>query len=151
MKDRWRNSVKTILGPVKFSPGTDKLLEVIEKMARCFESTVYLMHCENLLQEPADFSAGPREVRDRVAQELKGELHEIHHKGEELRAAGITTISLLVDGDVVDTIIKQANKIKADMIIMGARNRSLISEMIEGNIGINVLRKAPCPVLFVKP
>jgi nucleotide-binding universal stress UspA family protein len=52
------------------------------------------------------------------------------------------------DGDVVDTILKQATEFKCDLIVMGA-SEGLLSGISVGNNIKSVLKKSKVPVLVV--
>ncbi|MBD3343959.1 MAG: hypothetical protein GF401_02730 [Chitinivibrionales bacterium] len=143
--------MKTIIGPLDFSSTTQKQLDIIEQMALAFKSKVFLMHIENLSKEPADFSAGPDTVRKRAAREISDKCHEIHKKGEVLQAKGIDVTSLLIEGDIAETILDHAAKKDADMIIVGTHRKNIVSKALLGSISEKVLNGSSCPVLLIKP
>lgn len=65
-------------------------------------------------------------------------------------AAGVTTEHTLNNGIPGQTICKLARTWQADLIVMGRRGRSGLSELILGSVSNYVLHHAPCSVLIVQ-
>ena len=48
-------------------------------------------------------------------------------------------------------IIRYAKENAIDMIVMGTHGYSGVKHLILGSVAENVVRKAPCPVLTIRP
>lgn len=57
----------------------------------------------------------------------------------------------LVKGDAATEIVNPAAETKADVIVMGSHGRTGLGRLLLGSVAENVMRKAPCPVVTVKP
>jgi universal stress protein A len=57
---------------------------------------------------------------------------------------------VLRDGPAVETILDLADEVKADLIVMGTHGRGGLGRLLLGSVAELVLRRAHCPVLFVK-
>jgi nucleotide-binding universal stress UspA family protein len=57
---------------------------------------------------------------------------------------------VVVDNRIDDGILKVANEIKADIIVMGTRGLSTLRGAIMGSVSHALIEKASCPVLIVK-
>jgi nucleotide-binding universal stress UspA family protein len=92
---------------------------------------------------------GGREFRSDSAHEAEPELADIRAK---LTAAGVEhEIRQLVRGlDPADDLIKVAEDVGAELIIIGLRRRSPVGKLILGSNAQRILLDAPCPVLAVK-
>jgi nucleotide-binding universal stress UspA family protein len=55
------------------------------------------------------------------------------------------------DGAVFVEIIRYAKENSIDMIVLGTHGRTGLSQMLMGSVAEKVVRKAPCPVLTVRP
>src|SRR5262245_7678853 len=55
----------------------------------------------------------------------------------------------LVEGDVVDMILRHANETLTDLIVMGTHGRTGLARLLMGSVAEQVVRKATCPVLTV--
>lgn len=56
----------------------------------------------------------------------------------------------LVEGDAAASILRVAEEIKCDLIVMGTHGRTGVGRLIMGSVAEQVVRKAVCPVLTVK-
>ncbi len=54
-------------------------------------------------------------------------------------------------GVVTDIVCEVAEDLKASVIVMATHGRSGLSHLVLGSTTENILRKAPCPVLVVRP
>ena len=57
---------------------------------------------------------------------------------------------VVVDNKIDDGILKVADEIKADIIVMGTRGLSTLRGAIMGSVSHALIEKATCPVLIVK-
>ena len=53
-------------------------------------------------------------------------------------------------GDAREAILKLAETLHADLIVMGSHGRSGLSRLVLGSVAESVVRRAPCPVLIVR-
>ena len=54
-------------------------------------------------------------------------------------------------GDAYESIVKKAEEEGADMIIMSTHGRTGVGHMLVGSVTEQVVRRASCPVLSVRP
>jgi nucleotide-binding universal stress UspA family protein len=54
------------------------------------------------------------------------------------------------DGDVATRISELATELDVDLIIVGTRDRSVISRLFGGSVSRDLVAKSPCPVLVVR-
>ncbi|MBI3993865.1 MAG: universal stress protein [Candidatus Lambdaproteobacteria bacterium] len=62
---------------------------------------------------------------------------------------GIKPTCSVTSGNSTERIVEAAVQQRASMIVMGAYGHSLIREFLFGSTTVNVLAKAPCPVLLM--
>jgi nucleotide-binding universal stress UspA family protein len=55
------------------------------------------------------------------------------------------------DGDAAEAILKTAQQRNCDLIVLGTHGRSGLRRLLVGSVAEAILRRAPCPVLTVKP
>ncbi len=53
-------------------------------------------------------------------------------------------------GDPAAEILRVAEEIKCDLIVLGSHGRGAIARLLMGNVAEHVVRRATCPVLVVK-
>jgi nucleotide-binding universal stress UspA family protein len=80
--------------------------------------------------------------------------HEAAEKLEPLlhlaRNTGVPAACLVEDGNQARAILKAAARLRADLIIMGARSRGFFANLFSRRIRDRVLNGAACPVMIVE-
>jgi nucleotide-binding universal stress UspA family protein len=141
--------VKTILAAIDFSEVTEHVVGRSALLAEALGSRLWLVHVAAPDPDFAGYDAGPDVVRDQVAKHLREEHRALQTMAEELRGRGIDTTALLVQGATVATILQEATKLEADLIVVGSHGRGAISRALLGSTSEGVLHKAVVPVLIV--
>ena len=136
--------LKTILFPTDFSAVADQALDVARSLARDHQAKMVLVHCAlpvvamEVYVAPTDMD----ETRSQVRQQLQAV------------AARITDVPVEIDalfGEPGPMIVGLAEKLSADLIVMGTHGRGGLTRLLLGSVADYVLRHAPCPVLTIKP
>ncbi|MBD3392979.1 MAG: universal stress protein [Chitinivibrionales bacterium] len=141
--------MRNILAAVDFSDVTQRLIKNAALFAHSFDAHLWLVHVAPLDGEPANYDAGPQEVRDNVAKTIRKEHKELRDIADDLEKDGATVTALMVGGDVSDEIVKQADKTNADMIVIGSHGKGGILDSLMGSICQAIVRKATVPVTVV--
>ena len=68
-----------------------------------------------------------------------------------LAAEGIAARSVVKTGAAWEEIVRVAAEEHADMIVMGTQGRSGLERFMLGSVAERVVRRAPCPVLTLRP
>lgn len=93
-----------------------------------------------------------REERSReIIESIKTKLHEFSQKElEGLQGESDLVSSILVhEGDAADEILKTAEKLNSDIVILGAHGKGILSHTFLGSVSEKVLRQSTRPVLVV--
>lgn len=141
--------MKNLLVAVDFSPVTADVLRAATLIAKAFGAAVRLVHIAAPNPDFVGYEAGPQTVRDVIAVHLRDDHRKLQDLEIEMRKAGVNVTALLVQGDTVGKILKEASEFGADMIVVGSHGHSALHDLIAGSVADGVLRKAPCPVLVV--
>ena len=141
--------MKTILVPLDFSHASETVLAVVREMAASLGAKVWLIHIEP--PEPAfvGYEPGPQHVRDAVAQEAQQNHRRLHDAQEGLQADSVDAEVLLIQGPTVEKILSEADRLGADLIIMGSHGHGALFDLVVGSVSDGVIRKSPCPVVVV--
>lgn len=134
-----RNS-HSILLATDFCQSSQAAAKVAVKLAAVFGSQVTLLH----VVEPVEGWPIPLHVHqaEEPLRELALDLEKLNVKVAK---------SSVVVGPVADTILSQAQEIKADVIVMGTGGRVGPYHFLTGTIAQTVTEHAPQPVLTVRP
>jgi nucleotide-binding universal stress UspA family protein len=141
--------VKTILAPVDFSDVTSAVVKAAVDMAKAGGSTVYLVHVAAPDPDFVGYDVGPKTLRDTRAGVLRKEHHQLRELEERLKGLGVDARALLVQGPTVEKILAEAERLGADLVIMGSHGHGALRHLLVGSVTEGVLRKARCPVLVI--
>ena len=67
---------------------------------------------------------------------------------EKLKREGFNAVGHFCGGDPLDAIIEHANRLHADLIVMGHRHLSRLQRLSDPSTAGKVIERAPCPVLL---
>jgi len=138
----------SLLVSIDFSAVTDAQLEIVDRLASP-DREIHLLHVTEPDPSFVGLAAGPEEVQHQVANELRHAHDELDALADRLRARGHAVHTWLVPGPTVQTILEQAEKLDADVIVMGSHGRGKLFDLVVGSVSAGVIRKSPVPVLVV--
>lgn len=137
-------AVHTILFPTDFSENADQAFPLACSLARdCGARLVVLYVMPPLLErERLDARQHPEEYYAglwKALRELRTPDENVHveHRLEE--------------GNAAEKILEVAEEIQAGLIVMATHGRTGLGRVLLGSIAEQVLRRAACPVLTVRP
>ena len=141
-------SISHILVPIDGSDESKNALSLSIEMAKKFSAKISLLHV-------ADWNAQMTSL-DRVT--MSGYIPgDILKEGYELLTAAarqipkeIKTETAVVPGHPATVILEEAEKEKADLIVLGSRGLGAVKGLLLGSVSAAVIPKAPCPVLTTK-
>ena len=136
-----------ILAPVDFEPCSKRALEVAIELALRFESRLTLIHAWDV---PAYLYASPYVAPD--IWECFGEAAK-----DQLEAALAATRarvpqaeSVLARGPAGPEVIAAAERLKADLVVVGTHGRRGLSHLFLGSVAEKIVRGSSVPVLTVQ-
>ena len=125
---------------------SEAFLATVADLTRGLPSQVILLHVSNI----AEFAAIQDETGMAFDQYMESIGSRLQDTVERLFAPGVAArVEVLPDDSVADGILAAADRIRADMIVMGTHGRSGLSRLVLGSVAEAVLRRAAVPVLVV--
>ncbi|HEX9103775.1 MAG TPA: universal stress protein [Polyangia bacterium] len=147
--------VQRILVPVDFSDSARSACACAVALAEHTEAKVDLLHVRDLGRAawawaPFDvvaFDTGHGLLADSVAAS-----HTLSSWVQELEQQSSVCVRGRVEhGDPLRTILDVASRDGYDLIVMGTHGRTGMSLLLLGSLTRDVMRRASCPVLTVRP
>lgn len=138
----------SLLVALDFSAVADDQLNIVSRLASP-NREVYLLHVAEPDPSFVGYEAGPDEVRHDVAAEFKREHEQLHTMADRLRAQGHEVTALMIQGPTIQTILEQAEKLGAEVIVVGSHGRGKLFDLVVGSVSAGVIRKSSVPVLVV--
>ena len=125
---------------------SEAFLATVADLTRGLPSQVILLYVSNI----AEFAAIQDETGMAFDQYMESIGSRLQDTVERLFAPGVAArVEVLPDDSVADGILAAADRIRADMIVMGTHGRSGLSRLVLGSVAEAVLRRATVPVLVV--
>ncbi|MHC4991317.1 MAG: universal stress protein [Planctomycetota bacterium] len=142
--------IKTILVPVDFSPVTEPVMDVARTIATACGARIFLVHVAPAFVADLKGVKIPQHERDFVAHKLRDEHRDLQHLADDLATDGCPVEPLMVEGDgTVGKIVDEAQRLEADLIVVGSHGHGKLYEMLIGSTCEGILRKVGIPVLIV--
>lgn len=137
-----------LLVATDFSPQTEKVLKVARRLAEALKAELWIVH---VAAAPAfkTYGAGERQDREETAAEFREEHRLVQEAAQAMRDAGIEATGLMVQGPPAKTILEEAARLEADLIILGSHGFGAVFKMLLGSVSSTVLKKSGRPVLIV--
>ncbi|MBV6404984.1 MAG: universal stress protein [Flavobacteriales bacterium] len=141
--------MKNILAAVDLSPITHEVLRMAGAQAAPHKATLWVVHVAAPDPDLVGFEPGPQHIRDHRAQELRDEHLELQQYAADLALTGIDARALLVQGPTVATILEEAVRLQADLVVLGTHGRGALHRLFVGSVCQQVLAAARFPLLIV--
>lgn len=143
-------AIKRILIPTDFSDTANLALEHAVKMARLLDSEITLLHVVSSFA----FRVHLPEMEFDETQEAKlagvigSKLNKI--ADEISQKEGIKVSTLITSGRIREEVVRVAEEIYADIIILGTHGVSGLREFFMGSNAFRIVSDAACPVLCIQ-
>lgn len=131
--------ISTILHVTDFSEPAAKAFQVACSLARSCQARLIVLHVV-----PPVLTAYPPLPTEWSRREME-ELNRIQAPDPQIRLE-----HRLENGDPIKEILRVAEEIGCDLIVMGTHGRSGIGRLVLGSVAENVVRHAHCPVVTVQ-
>jgi nucleotide-binding universal stress UspA family protein len=141
--------MKNILVALEISTAEAPVIAQATALAHAFGARLWLIHAAAPAPDFVGYEAGPQYIRDVRADELRHEHTELQRWRGELATAGLEVEALLVQGPTVETILAEAERLKADIIVMGSHGKRGLRKAFLGSVSEDVLRENKLPLLVV--
>ena len=141
--------MKKILIALDYDDTSQKVAEVGFSMAQAMKAQAVLLHVVS--EQPVYYSSYMfmTELRVDILEDLKGTTMDFLEK-TKIHLGDPAIEALVKEGSIAPTILKTAEEINADIIVMGTHSRKWLESIIMGSQVESVLKKTTIP-LFVIP
>lgn len=153
------NQTKQVLIAVDYDPTAQKVAEQGFSLAKSMGAEVTLLH---VITDPTYYTStefspvfgigGYIETAQIQLNTVEGLRNAAQHFLDKTkRYLGDENLRTIVnEGDIADTILETAKKLKADIIVMGSHSQKWLENILVGSVTEEVLKEARIP-LFIIP
>ena len=141
-------NTKLVLAAVDFSPVSDEVCRVAADLAARIGATALILH---VIEPEVDYvGVAPPELfpitEDTAAKVIEGRLRAAR---EIFESRSVSTEVLHFWGPIVGTIISEAERTGAGMLVLGSHGHGAFYNLIVGSVAEGVIRHSKVPVLVV--
>ncbi len=147
--------LRTILVPIDGSSHAEKALSIAAQLARASSAILHLLYVTEL-PDDAGMLAGTTgqpltEARRReLAETGEPQAHGVLDRARQaVELSGLEVTETIREGKPADTILREAEAIGVDAIVMGSRGMSDLKGMAVGSVSHQVAHSAGCTVITV--
>lgn len=119
-------------------PHSDKAVNFAIEYAMRFNSALFPVYV---------VSPKPGEDREKIIKTGMAVLEDVKKKAAE---QGVIATGLLEAGSPYEAIMAVADRVKADVIIVGTSGKTVIDRVLIGSVSEYIVRNARCTVIVVK-
>ncbi len=155
-----------ILVALDLSEGSHIILQEAKKLASGLSSKICLLHVVGpkpgviayVDHEPGfgglqpcyvGYGPDPSTRQDQISDKFKKEHKALQEGAGELKRSGIEAVALLIQGSVIEVILRESRRLGVDMIIVGSHGHGAVYNLVMGSVSEGLLKRSPCPVLVV--
>jgi len=142
---------RIILVPLDGSDLGEHVLPLAARLARQSKATLHLLHVFSPLE--GIHPAAGVEFDERILGAISKHCHAyLEETARRLQAIGPASVTWrVVEGDVANTIRREALDVGADLIVMTTHGRGPVARFWLGSVADRLIHQAPAPVLLMRP
>ena len=143
--------MKTILASVDFSPVTNRVCAEAVALAKSVNGRVILLHSIPPPIITTELGPGIENILELGVIAQKTAVKQLAQLRRKWGQKSVLIESVLLDGAPGPQILKQAEKLAADYIVLGTHGHTALYDLLVGSTAHHVLKKTSCPVLAIPP
>jgi nucleotide-binding universal stress UspA family protein len=137
---------------VEFSPASMRALGTAASVARGSGGKLVLVHVTPPMHSTAMYT-GPVSLPVGIIDEIEGKarstsLAALQHVTQSM-CAGLSVEHAVGPGQPAESVLHEAERVHADLIVMAASGRSRVARFFVGSTADRIIRESPCPVLVI--
>jgi universal stress protein A len=140
-----------ILVPLDFSEFTDEIVSVAVQLAHKFGSTLHLLH---VIPNMDYFTPYESFLSAESLVKIQRDIEKEVEKDMDAITKKITDVPVkkaVHTGVAFVEIVDHVRAEKIDLVVMGTHGRGGLEHILLGSVAEKVVRRAPCPVLTIRP
>ncbi len=140
------HSIKRILFATDFSEGASHAQDQAIAWSRAIEAELQIVHVLELHPSLDPTQPVNKMYLDQLRAQAAPKLEEIE---QAVKAVGVTANVRVEFGIPSQVIVRTAEELDTDLIVLGTRGLSGLEHLLVGSTAERVIRSSPCPVLAV--
>jgi nucleotide-binding universal stress UspA family protein len=138
-----------LLAAVDLSKASGYVIEAVHRVALATDAEVYVLHTIIPLPGIAGPEFNPVTEQQELSERYLDERDELNELVTQMVDADVNASALMAQGDPVKTILREAERLDAELIVVGSHGHGMMFDALVGSISAGILRKSTIPVLVV--
>ncbi|MCB2221529.1 MAG: universal stress protein [Bacteroidetes bacterium] len=134
---------------IDLSPITETIIKKVTEIALKTKATIWLVHVVQPDPDFVGYDVGPQTERDFIAKKYQKNHRELQQIAEGMKGKGLKVTPLLLQGPTVETVLSEADKMDADIIITGSHGHGMMYNIFIGSVSKEILNQSTRPVLII--
>ncbi len=134
---------------VDLSEPTQKIIDTIRACVDKERDEVWLLHVAQPEPDFVGFDVDTPQMREVIAKRFHKEMCELGEFEAQIEDDGIRCKAQMLQGDIVETILKKVEREKIDMIMIGSHGHNFMARVLLGSVSEAIVRHSPVPVIIV--
>lgn len=142
---------KTILVPLDGSKRGELILPHVEALAQKFGARLVLVQVvEPVAAQVSPYETLPHYTADYVDRMIECAKVYLTQIREALHAKGIETISYVENGPIIFSLLRVAEREKADLVALASHGRTGLARVFYGSVAAGLLNRVDRPLLVIR-
>jgi len=143
-----RRRIRRILCATDFSSHSRAAFAKALELAKHASARLILLH---VLMPPSPFlKKPPSSYLELQARAKRAASHRLMSALAKAKSAGVQAEARMTDGPPAAQIVRRADRLGADLIVIGTHGRTGLAKFFLGSVAGRVVSSARCPVLTVR-
>ncbi len=138
-----------LLAAVDLSKASGYVIEAVHRVALATDAEVYVLHTIIPLPGIAGPEFNPVTEHQELSERYLDERDQLKELVTQLVEADVNATAIMAQGDPVKTILKESERLDAELIVIGSHGHGMMFDALVGSISAGILRKSTIPVLVV--
>jgi nucleotide-binding universal stress UspA family protein len=138
-----------LLAAVDLSKASGYVIEAVHRVASATDAEVYVLHTIIPLPGIAGPEFNPVTEYQEMSERYQDEQDQLNELVSQLVDVDVNATALMVQGDPVKTILTEAERLDAELVVIGSHGHGMMFDALVGSISAGILRKSTIPVLVV--
>jgi nucleotide-binding universal stress UspA family protein len=138
-----------LLAAVDLSRASGYVIEAVHRVALATDAEVYVLHTILPLPGIAGPEFNPVTEHQELSERYLDERDQLNELVTQLVDVDVNASALMAQGEPAKTILREAERLDAELIVVGSHGHGMMFDALVGSISAGILRKATIPVLVV--
>jgi nucleotide-binding universal stress UspA family protein len=138
-----------LLAAVDLSRASGYVIEAVHRVALATNAEVYVLHTIIPLPGIAGPEFNPVTEHQEMSRRYLAEQDQLNELVTQLVEADVNATALMAQGDPAKTVLKEAERLDAELIVVGSHGHGMMFDALMGSVSAGILRKSAIPVLVV--